>query len=335
MYTLVAFTVIVVLLYLVAFFHKVDNTNWMDMRFTTQVKGMAILMVVWSHSSGINNLNFVAGTGVSLFLICSGYGLEMSCSVHGLKNYWKKRLQKVALPYWIIVVVQLLVSQNSDFRIWFEELFFIHPLNWFLRYIFVCYVLYWIYRMLTERFMLPMKKQWTLIGILWVIKFLSEIICPVNPMVPFLEARQLFSFVFGVWLAQNSGIIQRFWNKKHSGLFQIALLIIAFSINILLHQSYAYSWNTLVYNMLSTLTVFPLALVVMNILYHFSALINNCLLEFVGDISYEMFLLHGYLLRILKGDLISTIIFVVVVILSAKLYHIFIDKICGMIKKSE
>lgn len=88
--------------YLLGFVKRPEKFQWMDRNYTTAIKGFSILTVVWAHSGarlGVGGIQFIAGIGVALFLICSGYGLEMSYQKNGLKGFWKKRLLGVCLPF--------------------------------------------------------------------------------------------------------------------------------------------------------------------------------------------------------------------------------------------
>lgn len=75
------FTLILGFLYLIGFINTSRNSEikFMDKPFTTAIKGFSILTVVWAHTGGrlgVGGIQFIAGVGVSLFIICSGYGLE-------------------------------------------------------------------------------------------------------------------------------------------------------------------------------------------------------------------------------------------------------------------
>ena len=65
--------------YLLGFIKKTEKYQWMDRHYTTAIKGFSILTVVWAHSGAelsVGGIQFIAGIGVALFLMCSGYGLE-------------------------------------------------------------------------------------------------------------------------------------------------------------------------------------------------------------------------------------------------------------------
>lgn len=86
------FTLILILFYSLGFikYNRHDNQEWMGKDFTTAIKGFSILTVIWAHTGarfGIGGIQFIAGVGVALFLICSGYGLEVSYEKNGLKDF--------------------------------------------------------------------------------------------------------------------------------------------------------------------------------------------------------------------------------------------------------
>ena len=83
--------------YLVGFIKKAEIYQWMDRNYTTAIKGVAILTVIWAHSGArlsIGGIQFIAGIGVALFLMCSGYGLEISYEKSGLNKWF---LEKTAI----------------------------------------------------------------------------------------------------------------------------------------------------------------------------------------------------------------------------------------------
>lgn len=81
MWGLISFSAILCITYLLGSQKKIYIERFMDRKFTIVIKGLSIFTVLWSHVGGrfgIGGIQFVAGVGVSLFLICSGYGLEIS-----------------------------------------------------------------------------------------------------------------------------------------------------------------------------------------------------------------------------------------------------------------
>ena len=119
--------------YLLGFIKKTENYQWMDRNYTTAIKGFSILTIVWAHSGAklsVGGIQFIAGIGVALFLMCSGYGLEVSYEKNGLKGFWKKRLLGVCLPFWVVELVGLFVEASN--KLWLVHGIYCHLLHDFL-----------------------------------------------------------------------------------------------------------------------------------------------------------------------------------------------------------
>ena len=334
MKALICFSGILIVVYLMCFSCKVNHSDWMDKQFTGDLKGLSILMVVWSHlgsSYGIQAIQFLAGAGVSLFLICSGYGLERSYQKNGLYRYWQKRIEKVAIPYWLLLIGGMIYNGTSVDKHFIKQFLFINPTNWYLRYIFVCYLLYWIYKIIADNYHLSEWKQWILIAVLWTVKFVSEAIWPVNRAVPFLESRQLFAVMFGIWLARHRDYVTGKMNDNRIYGLLILIFTTAIGMNCMLHLQDISNCNIVLYNLCSTWTVFPLALMILFIGYRFHKLFDNLFLKQVGKISYEMFLLHGALIFVLNQKIISVFAYFGVLICISILYHMVVQKINSML----
>lgn len=87
---------------------------------TAELKGLAILAVVFSHVGYFLStddrflfpLSILAGVGVNLFLFLSGYGLAMSSLRTELPivEFYKKRLLKLFTPFWIVLSIFFLLD---------------------------------------------------------------------------------------------------------------------------------------------------------------------------------------------------------------------------------
>lgn len=90
-------------------------TEWFPSSLTTELKGMAILMIVLSHigyflvtdTRFLWPLSIMAGIGVNLFLFLSGFGLTASQLKKSLSvwQFYKKRLLKLFQPFWLALIV--------------------------------------------------------------------------------------------------------------------------------------------------------------------------------------------------------------------------------------
>ena len=211
-------TCLIFVCYLLGFIKKSEKYQWMDRNYTTSIKGFSILTVVWAHSGAmlsVGGIQFIAGIGVTLFLMCSGYGLEISYEKKGLEGFWKKRLISVCLPFWIVELVGLFVTGTFTIRTYLLDFCFLKPATgygWFMGYIVICYLIFYTVKKLVK----DGKRQIIVLFVAFTIWFVVESVFFANPDMPFLRARQMLSFPTGVLLALNKDKMEQTLTKAKS-----------------------------------------------------------------------------------------------------------------------
>lgn len=288
------FSVILLVVYLVGFIKK-PNTDFafMNRDFTTAIKGFSIITVVWAHTGArlsVGGIQFIAGVGVALFLICSGYGLEMSYQKNGLKCFWTKRFLKACIPFWIIEFVGLRATQQFEIKKYLLDAVFIRQATgygWFMQYIVICYILFFVVKKFTEKGKI---SETAILIAAFTVWFIIDSIFLANPAMPFLKARQMLSFPLGVMIAKNKEKIEN--TIFHKG---ATALIISGAVGIIFtgitQLSVVKTLPYIVSNILSLFTVLPLAIAIVAFMGLMRVLLNSWLLLRVGMISYDCFLL--------------------------------------------
>ncbi len=107
----------ILLVAIVIFCRKKKNSELFPVSVSQELKGLAILAVVFSHigyflitdHSFLFPLSVLAGAGINLFLFLSGYGLTSSAlhKHYSIAQFYKRRLLKLFTPLWISLVVFL------------------------------------------------------------------------------------------------------------------------------------------------------------------------------------------------------------------------------------
>lgn len=102
------------------FVKKTDNKGLISISTSQELKWLAILTIVFIHISYslVNNWQFLhplaafAWVGVDIFLFLSGYWLAISTIKKpiGILDFYKKRLFKVFLPFWIVIIFLFLAD---------------------------------------------------------------------------------------------------------------------------------------------------------------------------------------------------------------------------------
>ncbi len=106
----ILFGVIFLVVFVLTFRKKDGYTTF---AFTQELKGFAILTVILGHIGYFLSSNqeflfpfsIMMGVGVNLFLFLSGYGITFSQITKGesVVQFYKKRLLKLFIPFWIIL----------------------------------------------------------------------------------------------------------------------------------------------------------------------------------------------------------------------------------------
>ncbi len=133
----------------------------------TILKGIAILTVILSHTSGVCRLfdgvpllgndlvcSAFCKAGMPLFLFISGYGLHISYTEHGLKDYWHRKLLSVFLPFVIIQAITMIIytaRYGNDRGILYNVSVLLginadnsyDPTMWYISYIFFLYFIFY------------------------------------------------------------------------------------------------------------------------------------------------------------------------------------------------
>lgn len=246
MITYLIFLILLFMIWLLlklGFKNSEKNLDFLDRDHTDMLKGYAILGVLVGHVGqylGINGIEYPAGVGVSLFLILSGYGVTLSESKNGLEGFWKKRLVKVYIPYILAVIIFLFITQT---HLDLEEMVFgltlikpINPFGWYLRYIFVCYIVFYC----AFRFIKNNRERQLAIFAVFTIWFIIRSTIFIDS-VPFLQARQMVCFPIGIMIASlQVNKVQKFQGdqKIHFFAYSIILILIGTMIYGLEHTNY-------------------------------------------------------------------------------------------------
>lgn len=289
---------------------------------TTSIKGIAILLVIIAHVGhvgfGIRLLVPLGCFGVSVFLILSGYGLMESYSRNGLKDFWRKRVLRVLLPYliWICFYsIYLLISHkpitSHDIRYWFVE------------YIIIWYVAFYYIMKFCPYY------KWSLFLVIAILILLIK---------PCLQAQQSLSFLIGMLLSYYKN---RIIGIKAPTLLLIGCLFLFIGLAAFgVRQWIVISDNGIIITGMSDflitkniddgdyatkiiqiVTKLPISLFII-ILLNFIHIEKNRLSYIIGLASYELYLVHMSFYQYISNSVLNLLLFTIkTIVLSYLLYR--------------
>jgi len=239
-----------------------------------------------------------------MFLICSGYGLNESYNKVGLKNYWFKRVKSVFLLYFIIqTIIDLYKLQNGlTLKSYILDILIFnttHPLGWYLQYLMIWYVIFYFANKIKIKFEIR-------IGIYMFISLVMLVFFKDS-----LWSEQSFSFTIGIALSSYKAI--NISKSKYAPLFLFSIGLLCLSlkqIDIVRNLPY------ICVNVNQLLIKLPLAMWAILFTFRSQSYISFKQFSILGSFSYEIYLVHGYSLKILDTVTYSNIIiFLIITIL--------------------
>lgn len=282
----------------------------MNKETTTSIRGMMAILIVLSH---LGEYYYKIGgaftpwggyIGVSIFYFFSGYNLAY-CKKNK-KNYIDgflgKKFIRVFVPgYLMYILYMCVINRGFNVEIIYKcaylknDCFF----YWYVKSIIYIYLYYFVLYKLFEKFNIDNDKLFGII--LWIFSIISN-----SFFVPtWLDYIIPTGFILG-WMVEIYGKKVNKYAKKYSIVILESGMLILF---ILLANIMESSFSIVIFRYLACVDV---ALLCFSISIRS---INLKLLNELGVISYEIYLVHPVLIRLCEAMRVSKIMYVLVVII--------------------
>ena len=315
------FIIVIILFFFISPKIKDSRSNkFISFDNSLYLRGIAILLVIFQHiggNFGTNLLTPLGGTGVAIFLVLSGFGLNESFKKKGLDYYWRNRIIRVFIPYFILISIISCFSDNFNLKNYLFDIFGIKTSYWYIAFLLKQYILYYI----ATRFFYQFRLQ-----IIFIISIISIFI------LPNIEAEQGLSFLLGVLISEN-------YNKVCSNRFLMRnILIFTFfcigTIFLAIKQlpiirEYE---NHFIYNWVQLFIKLPYAIFFILII-HKLPIFKSKFLIFTGMISYELYLTHMIFLQYIDMKLINAFIVLIVSFALSYLFYLLNQHINTFLRK--
>lgn len=334
---------VLVVMLLIAVFYKMEfnettyNTDYISLENTKPIKGILALVVMLHHISqntagGVLLREFepIGYLPVAVFFFFSGYGLLKSYKEKkGYKEqFFRRRISTILFPYLIVVLIYWLLSAIGKTPYTVEEMLYSfidgYPKaanSWYILVLLLFYVCFYI-------FMAIFKKNYKGIVIATAgLCVVWSIICMIIGY-GIWWYNSCICIAFGMAWALWEKTIVAFIQNTYCKLFTICLVLvwvlfrISDSLGFLPLRVLLYWGTCLVFATLICIILMKCK-------------VGNKILDFFGEISFELYMIHGAYVRLfygnsihLKNELIWGILIIVTSVISAFLLH----KLFGLFK---
>lgn len=229
------------------------------------------------------------------------------------------------LPYAVLQMIAYWPLRGFQFSEFILDISCIRPLysnGWYLSYILLWYIIFYVVMRIAR-----------------LRKYKFQILCfaSITSFIYFsfesaLCAEQSFSFLMGIWLSNHKVEImkQRKEPKLLYGIFLMILGIVFLAIKQLdaIRQS-----PQIIYCFIELMIKLPCALGLIIITYHLSPKINLRMFEWFGQISFSLYIIHGYVLAAVPANEKGAIVFILLSIPCAIAWWFLFSKVSVLLKR--
>lgn len=295
-------TFVVLMILLVVLFYQssfTDNCNYLFGReWSGALKGVCCIVVILVHipkeyttrlQNMIGSFAFIA---VTVFFLLSGYGLALNRKRKGyLEHFWRNRLVALLIPMFLVIFVKACINIVNRIDISIVDTLF--GFDGFVLMILICYLVF--YCVSSKNLIKSHYTSWICILIFGVsiITYLLENSIPFTVWpVPCL------GFMYGVFLAENKDSVVKYLDKCRTLNLKTWIL---FGLTFLIGGGYIREKNIPFFGDYVLRSVLALLMVILMIKILSKFRPNNEAIHILGDISYEVYLSHGFVINFLKS----------------------------------
>lgn len=298
----------------ISFSERSAEKNFFNMDQIGKLRGICAIGIVLHHILLATNFRllypfkYFGNLGVAFFFLISGYG----CMIQYLRkssyerHYIKKRFTSIAVPTLVCSLIYICVYWVYDISInpvdvilgWANGLPFI-PYSWYLVACSYFYIAFYFY-------IKSKSKQLYLWGFFMIIGYIC---CMLVFGYHINEIRTGVCFVAGMIIANKHDTVTNWIKGKY--ILMLSGLIVAFG------GLFSLSWILKELNMLFSMVIYASAALCFSCLLVLIACkieINSKLLDELGKDSFEIYLLHGLFIFVLKDRFMDSMFSILVIV---------------------
>ena len=337
---------IFILLLISLFVYLIPKTDvdYLSNKSTKSLKGLLALLIIFHHISqkittgeNFSNFEYMGRYIVALFFFLSGYGLYFQYSNNAtyMENFLKKRLVRIFIPFFVFIVIYVIYRAtlgevvNVDFFLsfWKDHSNIIYN-GWFINSIIVLYVIFYVSFVNKDSKISEYKLVFlTLVYIFW--KAYQDH--------GDWEYVSIMAFLLGVFWMKNRVSIDKLLEKNYF-IFLVSFSILMYVFhyyedimkNIGITNKYVY------YGIVGNLCT--MVFIVYFILLSNKLNFSNKYLDFLGDISFEIYMIHGLVMHYLGKFFVSSgvndVLYTIVVLFVSIVFAYYIKKLIIVLEKN-
>lgn len=332
--------IFVILIIIIALGIKQENNAlYLSKQSTQCYKGIAAILIFLHHISQQIDLpnvcipfKFIGFIMVGVFFFLSGYSLMINYlgKKKYLEGFLRKRMLGIYIPYWMVAIILYVIQimtrvPHTGFHLFNVLIGDASYTNlWFTTSIIIVYVMFYF----CGRFC-KMNKQLMLKWMFLAICLYSW--CCYYFRLPSQWNASISAFWFGMFWAGYKSRIEKLCVSRYTINLVVSSLLFVLLFSFRLLMTYMIRDDGIIQTVLRNLITVLFVNMVMLIVQKIS--IRSGILEWFGQISYEIYIVHFVLLYPLMSILGRTNLFVFFVFMSSIIIAYAINRISGMLQR--
>ena len=313
----------------------VRNGSILKKEYSGSLKGLFAVYIALHHLALLSEpssaillpLKNVGYLCVSFFFLMSGYGLAMGYSRNGLKDFIKKRIIKIYIPYFLsIVVIGFLYLAFMD-GVKVSDIFIKALLmktidsDGILWYVFVqiiMYVFFWV----SFKFVPARNNNIFKLMTLFILTCLYILYCKVTAA-NLWRYNTVLCFPLGVCISLYKEKVIELISCHYKKILASMVCLFLFGFILVMLNKHSFVMSVLSSLMFACLTV----------LISFLTEIHSKLLLFLGNISYEYYIFQLPIIRIVMKNIKTDYFYSIIIVLATTVMAFFVHSISEKISR--
>lgn len=271
-----------------------ENREYFGIQSTTAMRAFWCMIIILIHVPSAygnpiqNMIGSFAYIGVTFFFMTSGYGLKLGTKAKpdSIKVFWRKRLLSLMIPMILVNVISVIIGVISSGEV--NLLRMLHINGW-VQWLLICYFVFW----LVYRFDF-VKEHKDLVISVFLIAFSISVYFINSYFNKITWTMEIYGFIWGMLLAENNEKFRKF--AVSGWLTKVIICILMAGVGGVLYLKFksVFFWGAyLIKIMLGVLILLLILQLVTRIQ------IGNKLSLFLGAMSYEIYLIHADVFRLI------------------------------------
>ena len=298
-----------------------DQEHFFDLHNTKAMRGFWCIVIMMVHvpMAYTNKIQDVIGSfayiGVTFFFMTSSYGLKLSIDKQPgkIKHFWRDRLPKLLIISWVVnIFVTIAFIVSGLYTLSLMTIVNILYINKWVVWLIICYFFFWITKLIMGN---KNTGNFVVCGLVAVFSMTMYYLVTTGKHGTLTWHTECYGFIWGILLACVDNWFYNYHKEKW-----LVKLGISCVIALILGGAYLQFKHVVIAGDYILKIALGFAILLFILIANVKLSFGNSINQFIGEISFEVYLIHGQVYKLLNygssGELSSGVFIVISIIIT-------------------